>query len=197
MTMNEVNINLRPWRRIKRAKIKKEYTQQLIVLGLGAIILMGCVYQYYKGSIQSQQARNNYLIGVEKEMNSKIAEIAELQKQKSDILNRMTIINSLQGDRKITVKVLDNLNVLTPKGITLTLLSRTDNKFKFEGVTGQNNDISEFLANLQSADFFVEPKLGKINIIEDTGKKTVKELLIKQQSPDRNKFFITATQKEQ
>jgi type IV pilus assembly protein PilN len=197
MTMNEVNINLRPWRRIKRAKIKKEYTQQLIVLGLGAIIFMGCVYQYYKGSIQSQQARNNYLIGVEKEMNSKIAEIAELQKQKADILNRMTIINSLQGDRKITVKVLDNLNVLTPKGITLTLLSRTDNKFKFEGVTGQNNDISEFLANLQTADFFVEPKLGKINIIEDTGKKTVKELLINQQSPDRNKFFITATQKEQ
>ena len=75
--MSEVNINLRPWRRIKRAKIKKEYTQQLIVLGLGAIILMGCVLQYYKGSIQSQQARNNYLIGVEKEMNGKIAEIEE------------------------------------------------------------------------------------------------------------------------
>lgn len=195
--MTEVNINLRPWRRIKRAKIKKEYTQQLIVLGLGAIILMGGVFQYYKSSIQSQQARNNYLLSVEKEMNSKIAEIEELKKQKTDILNRMTIINSLQGDRKITVKVLDNLNILTPKGITLTLLSRTENKFKFEGVTGENNNISEFLANLQSAEFFVEPKLGKINIIAENTKKSVKELLISNQNPDKNKFFITATQKEQ
>lgn len=195
--MSEVNINLRPWRRIKRAKIKKEYTQQLIVLGLGAIILMGCVLQYYKGSIQSQQARNNYLIGVEKEMNGKIAEIEELKKQKTDILNRMTIINSLQGDRNITVKVLDNLNVLTPKGITLTLLSRADNKFKFEGVTGKNNDISEFLANMQSADFITDPKLGKINIIAENTKKSVKELLVNNQNPDKNKFFITATQKEQ
>lgn len=194
--MSEVNINLRPWRRIKRAKIKKEYTQQLVVLGLCAIIVMACVLQYYKGSIQSQQARNNYLISVEKEMNSKIAEIEDLKKQKTDILNRMTIINSLQGDRKITVKVLDNLNVLTPKGITLTLLSRTDNKFKFEGVTGKNNDISEFLANLQSADFFTEPKLGKINIISET-KKSVKDLLLTNQNPEKNKFFITATQKEQ
>lgn len=195
--MSEVNINLRPWRRIKRAKIKKEYTQQLVVLGLGAIILMACVLQYYKGSIQSQQARNNYLISVEKEMNGKIAEIEELKKKKADILNRMTIINSLQGDRKITVKVLDNLNVLTPKGITLTLLSRTDNKFKFEGVTGKNNDISEFLANLQSAEFFTEPKLGKINIIAENTKKSVKDLLLINQNPDKNKFFITATQKEQ
>lgn len=195
--MTEVNINLRPWRRIKRAKIKKEYTQQLVVLSLGAIILMGCVFQYYKSSIQSQQARNNYLLSVEKEMNSKISEIEELKKQKTDILNRMTIINSLQGDRKITVKVLDNLNLLTPKGITLTLLSRTENKFKFEGVTGENNNISEFLANLQSAEFFVEPKLGKINIIAENTKKNVKELLISNQNPDKNKFFITATQKEQ
>lgn len=197
MTMTEVNINLRPWRRIKRSKIKKEYTQKLIVLCLGTIIIMACVLQYYKSSIQSQQARNNYLLGVEKEMNGKIAEIEELKKQKADILNRMTIINSLQGDRKITVKVLDNLNVLTPKGVTLTLLSRTDNKFKFEGVTSKNDDISEFLANLQKAEFFVEPKLGKINIIAENTKKTVKELLTANQNPDKNKFFITATQKEQ
>ena len=126
-----------------------------------------------------------------------LKEIEELKKQKTDILNRMTIINSLQGDRNITVKVLDNLNVLTPKGITLTLLSRTDNKFKFEGVTGKNNDISEFLANMQSADFITDPKLGKINIIAENTKKSVKELLVNNQNPDKNKFFITATQKEQ
>jgi len=50
---------------------------------------------------------------------------------------------------------------------------------------------------LQSAEFFKEPKLGKINIIAENTKKSVKELLVNNQNPDKNKFFITATQKEQ
>jgi len=187
------DLNLRPWRKYKREKIKKEYTQKLIVLGLISIFFMFAVFQYYKSEIRTQQSRNAYLTTINKELDQKISEIEILKKQKADILNRMTIINALQGDRKLTVKVLDSLNILTPKGINLTLLSRTENKYKFEGITGINDDISEFLASLQSSDFFYEPKLGKINLMVDEKSKSSLNNI----NADRNKFFITATQKEQ
>lgn len=188
------DINLRPWRKIKRERIKKEYTQKLFVIGLISFLVMGIIYQFYKHEITVQQARNNYLTTVNKEMDKKISEIEDLKKQKTDILNRMTIINSLQGDRKLTVKVLDELNMLTPSGINLTLLSRTEGKYKFEGVSGLNDDISEFLENIQKSDFFVDPKLGKINLLVEENKKD--KVINFLTNAEKNKFFITANQKD-
>jgi type IV pilus assembly protein PilN len=191
-----ININLRPWRKNKRERIKKEYTQKLIVIACTTIAVMIFVFQHYKMEINKQQSRNKYLASINTELDLKIKEIEELKKERENTLNRMHIINSLQGDRKTTVKVLDSLNILTPKGINLTYLNRTESKFKIEGVSGINNDISEFLENLQHSDFFHEPKLGKINLIIPENVKKSKDEII-QESADKNKFFITAQEKEQ
>jgi type IV pilus assembly protein PilN len=191
-----ININLRPWRKNKRLRIKKEYTQKLIVFAFSTLAVMIVIFQNYKIEINKQQSRNLYLTNINTELDLKIKEIEELKKERESILNRMTIINSLQGDRKNTIKILDSLNTLTPKGINLTYLNRTEKKFKIEGVSGINDDISEFLANLQSSDFFNEPKLGKINLIIPEKVKTSKtEIII--ENADKNKFFITAKEKEQ
>ncbi len=191
-----ININLRPWRKNKRERIKKEYTQKLIVIACITITVMIFVFQNYKMEINKQQSRNKYLSSINTELDLKIKEIEELKKERENTLNRMHIINSLQGDRKTTVKVLDSLNILTPKGINLTYLNRTESKFKIEGVSGINNDISEFLENLQHSDFFQEPKLGKINLIIPENVKKSKDEII-QESADKNKFFITAQEREQ
>ncbi len=191
-----ININLRPWRKNKRERIKKEYTKKLIVIACVTIAVMIFVFQHYKMEINKQQSRNKYLASINTELDLKIKEIEELKKERENTLNRMHIINSLQGDRKTTVKVLDSLNILTPKGINLTYLNRTESKFKIEGVSGINNDISEFLENLQHSDFFHEPKLGKINLIVPENVKKSKDEII-QESADKNKFFITAQEKEQ
>lgn len=191
-----ININLRSWRKNKRERIKKEYTQKLIVLAFSTIAVMIFVFQHYTTEVNKQKARNLYLTSINTELDLKIKEIEELKKERETILNRMHIINALQGDRKNTVKIFDSLNILTPKGINLTYLNRTENKFKIEGVSGINNDISEFLENLQNSDFFYEPKLGKINLILPEKTKTIKnEIII--ENADKNKFFITALEKEQ
>lgn len=190
-----ININLRPWRKNKRERIKKEYTQKLVVFAFSTFAIMILFFQHYKIEINKQQSKNNYLISVNNELDLKIKEIEILKIERTNILNRMQIINSLQGDRKSTVKVIDSLNLLTPKGINLTYLNRTENKFKIEGVSGINDDISEFLDNLQNSDFFLEPKLGKINlIIPEKTKKTDETAFI--ESLDKNKFFITVLEKE-
>lgn len=190
-----ININLRPWRKNKRERIKKEYTQKLVVFGFTTFAIMILVFQHYTTEINKQQNKNNYLISVNNELDLKIKEIEILKKERTNILNRMQIINALQGDRKSTVKVIDSLNLVTPKGINLTYLNRTENKFKIEGVSGINNDISEFLDNLQNSDFFLEPKLGKINlIIPEKTKKSDETSFI--EPIDKNKFFITVLEKE-
>lgn len=190
-----IDINLRPWRKNRRERIKKEYTQKLVVFAFTTFAIMIVVFQHYKTEINKQQSKNNYLISVNNELELKSKEIDILKKERSNILNRMHSINSLQGDRKSTVKILDSLNLITPKGINLTYLNRTENKFKIEGVSGINNDISEFLENLQNSDFFYKPKLGKINLIMQD--KIIKNKVnVFTEASDKNKFFITVLEKE-
>lgn len=188
-----ININLRGWRKAKRERIKKEYTQKLVVFACMSLALMIFVFQHYKTEINKQQSRNLYLTSVNSELDLKIYEIEELKKEKETILNRMNIINALQGDRKNTVKILDSLNTLTPKGINLIYLNRIDQQFKIEGVSGINNDISEFLENLQNSYFFINPKIGKINLILPDKNNNKDDVII--ESADKNKFFITAEEK--
>jgi len=178
-----INVNLRPWRKNKRERIKKEYTQKLMFLCFVCLAGMVLLYQFYSMQITLQKSRNSYLLSVEKELTEKIKEIDALKEERNGILNRMEVINALQSDRKSTVKIIDEMNNYIPKAVYLTYMNRTSNQFKLEGIAETNSDISEFLANLQTSKFFSNAKLGKINLIRDDN------------TIDKNKFFITAIEK--
>ena len=178
-----IDINLRPWRKNRRERIKKEYTQKLMFFGILMIAGMMGLYQFYSSEITTQKNRNNYLMTVDKELTAKIKEIDGLKKERRSILNRMEAINSLQSDRKSTVRIIDELNDDTPKSVYLTYMNRTGDQFKFEGIAENNSDISLILEKLQNSKYFSDAKLGKINLIRNDN------------AIDKNKFFITATEK--
>jgi len=178
-----INVNLRPWRKNRRERIKKEYTQKLMFLCFVSLAGMILLYQYYSMQITLQKSRNSYLVSVDKELTEKIKEIDALKEERNGILNRMEVINALQSDRKSTVKIIDDMNNYIPKAVYLTYMNRTSNQFKLEGIAETNSDISEYLENLQKSKFFSNAKLGKINLIRDDN------------TIDKNKFFITAIEK--
>jgi type IV pilus assembly protein PilN len=178
-----ININLRPWRKNQRDRIKKEYTHKLTLLGVLCVVSMLGLYQFYNNQINTQKNRNSYLTSVDKELTTKIKEIDALKSERNSILNRMEVINALQSDRKNTVRILDEMNEDTPKSVYLTYMNRTGEQFKLEGIADTNSDISLFLEKLQNSKYFSNAKLGKINLIRD------------ESTIDKNKFFITSTEK--
>ena len=93
------NINLLPWREERRQELKREF---LVVLGGVAIIGAGLVvmaHVFFSNSISAQESRNAYIQKHINELNEQVREIRELENKRNELLDRMAVIQSLQGDR--------------------------------------------------------------------------------------------------
>ena len=104
------HINLLPWREWERERKKKEFLGNLAgVFVLGAMLILAGGWML-DNNIDQQNARNGYLQGKITELDKKIAEIAQLEQQKKDLEERMALIQELQGNRPVIVRVFDELN---------------------------------------------------------------------------------------
>jgi type IV pilus assembly protein PilN len=111
------HINLLPWREERRQELKKEFLVTLALvftLGVGLVLLADRVVN---SQIDNQKARNQYLTENIKELDKIIAEIRDLQKRRNQLLDRMRVIQELQGNRPIIVRVLDQLVRTVPDGV--------------------------------------------------------------------------------
>ena len=109
-------INLLPWREERRQELRKRF---LVTLGLVFVLGVGLVLlgdRIVNAQIDHQRARNQYLTQNIKELDKIIAEIRDLQKRRNQLIDRMRVIQELQGNRPIIVRVLDQL-VRVPDGV--------------------------------------------------------------------------------
>src|SRR5262245_33018781 len=99
------NINLLPWREQLREQQKKDFVITLgFVVVASALILFG-VDRYFNAGIDNQNEVNAYLRDQIKLLDEKIVEIRELQEQKEALTARMTVIQELQGNRPVIVRL--------------------------------------------------------------------------------------------
>ncbi|MCB1685381.1 MAG: pilus assembly protein PilN, partial [Pseudomonadales bacterium] len=93
------HINLLPWRDWERERKKKEFFGNLagvLVLGAMLVFLGGWVLD---NNIENQQNRNGFLETKIAALDQRIAEIQNLRKQRQELLERMRVIQELQGNR--------------------------------------------------------------------------------------------------
>lgn len=155
-------INLLPWREWERERKKKEF-----FVNLGAVVLLGAVLVlaggwYLDGRIETQEARNKYLENEIAELDRKIAEIRELQKTRDELLARMRVIQELQGNRPVIVRVFDELVRTLATGVHFRKLQLQGTRLSVEGVAESNNRISTLMRNLDASDWFASPNLRSI-----------------------------------
>ena len=102
-------INLLPWREERREELKKEF---LMILGgfaaVGAVIVL--LWQFLlSGDIDYQKSRNNFLQQRIKELDAQVKEIKSHKSKKDQLIARMQVIQSLQGNRPQIVHIFDEL----------------------------------------------------------------------------------------
>ena len=156
------NINLLPWREERRQELKQEF---LVVLGLVAGLAVALVFlanMMVSGAIDGQKARNNYLQQQISELDQQVKEIKELDKKKNELLDRMKVIQELQGNRPIIVRIFDELVRTLPDGVFYNELSRTNNAIKLQGIAESNNRISSLMRRIDKSDWFSEPNLTAV-----------------------------------
>ena len=174
-------INLLPWREERRKELLNEF---LIMLGLVALFtafIVGIVHFYHSQLIERQNTRIGYIDKRIKEVDKKITEIKELEKQKESLLSRMRAIESLQRDRPLIVHLFDELVRSLPEGLSILALKQEGPKVTITGEAQSHARVSSFMRKIEQSEWI---KDAKLKIIKESAKgqdsttKTVNEFML-------------------
>jgi type IV pilus assembly protein PilN len=156
------NINLLPWRERRREERKRTFFIALgVAFGLAAAFL-GIGVLYMNSEIANQAARNKYISDQTAVLDTKIAEIRNLQDQKRALTERMTVIQDLQGRRPVIVRLFDELVRTLPDGVYYNSITRTGDSIALSGVADSANRVSTLMRYLDDSEWFADPNLNQI-----------------------------------
>tara|TARA_B110000503_G_C6977655_1_gene341867 strand:+ start:156 stop:734 length:579 start_codon:yes stop_codon:yes gene_type:complete len=179
------NINLLPWREEQRAERKKEFLSMLGLVFLVAVLVLIILDQIATNQINHQNQRNNHLTEYIVALDDKVSEIRDLQRKRTQLIERMRIIQELQGNRPIIVRIQDQLVRTVPDGVFYTSLTSTDGAISIEGVAESNNRVSSLMRRLDASDWLAEPNLDAVRSAPQFGDQaTTFSLTVKIQLPD-------------
>ncbi len=162
-------INLLPWREELRQEKKKEFLTQLGGVCILTVLVAFLWVRSVDGAIAEQSSRNNILQGEIKLLENQVQEIKTLKKERKALLDRMRVIQDLEGKRAIIVHYFDEFAKAIPSGVFLISLKRNGDQFIVDGVSDSNNRISEFMRQLEDSDWFVGTSIVSISSDPDNG----------------------------
>ena len=171
-------INLLPWRDELRDEQRKEFFSVVAVFALIGVFTVIAWKLVLDSQIESQQTRNAFLKTHITELDSKIKEIEELKRQKAKLIDRMSVIQSLQGDRPEIVHVFDEIVRALPDGVYFDEILRKGSTMTFKGAAESNNRVSSLMRQLDASEWMTSPSLKKVTANPDFG-------------PQANKFELT------
>lgn len=152
-------INLLPWRDERRQELQQEFIAIMgLMVGLGAaLVFLGDVF--FSGQIDNQRSRNAFLQKNIEVLDREVAEIQDLQRKRTQLLDRMQVIQELQGNRPVIVRILDQVVRTVPDGIFYTSLEARGSVISIEGISESNNRVSSLMRRLDSSAWFGDPNL--------------------------------------
>ncbi len=158
------NINLLPWREERRQELKQEF---MILLGFAAgiaVVILLAIGQLYSMSIDNQNGRNNYIGQEISQLDAQIREIKELESKRDQLLARMRIIQDLQGNRPVIVRLFDELVRTLPDGVFYTSVKfeEDDRSINLQGIAESNNKVSSLMRAFDASEWFVAPLLTSV-----------------------------------
>ena len=174
-------INLLPWREERRKELLNGFLVMLGLVALFAALTVGIVHFYHSQLIERQNTRIGYIDKRIKEVDKKITEIKELEKQKEGLLSRMRAIESLQHDRPLIVHLFDELVRSVPEGMSILNLKQQGPKITITGEAQSNARVSSFMRKIEQSEWI---KGAKLKVIKESNKgegsttKTVNEFML-------------------
>lgn len=159
-------INLVPWREAERKRKRQEFGVGAIGALMFAALISFVVNWQMQSAIDEQMERNQYLTDQIAELDKQIAEILDLEAQKTRLQARITVIEQLELSRPEIVHVFDQLVRTTPDGIYLTAVKQTDRKIELKGVAQSSTRVASYMRNIDSSEWLTDPAL---EILETKG----------------------------
>lgn len=155
-------INLLPWREERRQELKQQFIAVIFgiaIVGAGSVYLMN---MQVEAEIGFQQSRNKFVTDETHKLDAQIKEIAELKKKRERLIERMNVIQDLQGNRPLAVHIFDEIAKAVPDGVYYTAVDQKGDSLTAIGLAESNNRISNLMRNLETSPNFASPNLSKV-----------------------------------
>lgn len=156
------NINLLPWRAERRQKRQQEFYGVIGLVVLVAGFIVFSVHGYYSDAIDNQNRRNSFITTETKVLDAKIAEISALRETRQQLIERMELIQALQGNRPIIVRVFDEMVRAVPEDLYFSAVTIKGTDVNIKGMAKSNNRVAALMRNFAQSDWFAEPSLVRV-----------------------------------
>lgn len=155
-------INLLPWREELREERKKRFLTALVGVLVVSVSILFLIDRYVSNAIEHQMARNAFLQTQIAQLDIRIKEISDLKARRKQLLERMKIIQDLQGNRPVTGRVFDQLARTLPDGVYYSQVKMTNKLIAINGAAESNNRVSDLMRNLEASDWLEAPSLTEV-----------------------------------
>ncbi|SED40468.1 MULTISPECIES: PilN domain-containing protein [Pseudomonas] len=155
-------INLLPWREELREQRRKRFLLALVGVVVGSVGAVLIADQAISSAIDRQVARNDYISKQVTVVDERIKQISELKARRQQLVERMRIIQDLQGNRPISGRIFDQLARTLPDGVYFTEVKMEGKTLSITGAADSNNRVSDLMRNLDASDWFDAPNLTEV-----------------------------------
>jgi len=178
-------INLLPWREELRQEQKKQFAVMAVMTCVLAGAIVALIHFQMGNKIDYQLSRNRFLTDEIVKLDAEIKEISELQKVRRSLIERMEVIQDLQGSRPSIVHLFTEIVSTVPNGVYLETLAQTGGNLLINGEAESNARVSTYMRNLSASEWLKEPNLTVIEIEDKTVNRiSTFTLTVKQTSPN-------------
>lgn len=178
-------INLLPWREELRQEQKKQFAMMAVMTCVLAAAIVGLIHFQMQAKIDYQLSRNSFMTNEIAKVDEEIKEISELKKVRRSLIERMEVIQDLQGSRPSIVHLFSEIVASVPNGVYLESLAQTGSNLLINGQAESNARVSTYMRNLSASEWLKEPNLTVIEVEDITVNRiSTFTLTVKQTSPN-------------
>lgn len=162
-------INLLPWRDERREQRKKSFILVSIVSALMGVLVVFLAWSFFEHKLNDQQEANQLITNNNQQLDQKLQALNGLQEQRKAIIDRMKLIQGLQAQRPITVRLVDELVRVIPDNLYLTKVTRQGDQFSIEGKAESPNIVAEFMRKLGASPWYRNVFMSSFIAADDKG----------------------------
>ncbi len=169
-------INLLPWRDELREQKKKQFIAICIGVALIGLVTALLTWFYFDHKLEDQEQANQLVTSTNQNLDTQLKSLEGLQERRNAIIERMKLIQGLQGQRPVTVRLVDELVRVIPAQMYITKFMRVGNQFTIEGKAESPNTVAELLRGLEASEWYRNAFMNSFlaaEEIKDKGKTSV------------------------
>ena len=187
-------INLLPWRELKREQEQKQFNTILVGMGIVAVGIVFIMNYYANSLVDNQTDRNQRLKKEITIFDRQIGEIKKLKQEREAFISRMTVVQELQTTRPLTVHLFDELIRVMPNGVFIKKISRSGRNVTILGNAISNTSVSNLMRNIEKNEWIQLPILTEIKKTKEKNK--LKSMATDNDSPNEFQLSFILKQKK-